>query len=67
MELRSVLTKKKNVEQQQESVLDDVAENVDVYAPEISDQITDSTVSVTPFCTLWTVCSWRSLTTWTRR
>jgi uncharacterized protein with PIN domain len=41
MEIRSVMTKKKKVEQQRvETVLDDISENVDVYAPEISDQIT---------------------------
>lgn len=40
MEIRSVMTKKKQVEQARvETVLDDLAENVDVYAPEISDQI----------------------------
>jgi len=40
MEIRSVMTKKKRVEQDRvETVLDDIAENVDVYAPEISDQI----------------------------
>lgn len=34
------MTKKKQVEQDRvETVLDDIAENVDVYAPEISDQI----------------------------
>lgn len=41
MEIRSVMTKKKRVEQDHvEAVLDDITENVDVYAPEISDQIT---------------------------
>lgn len=40
MELRSVMTKKKRAEQARvEEVLDDIAENVDVYAPEISDQV----------------------------
>jgi predicted nucleic acid-binding protein len=40
MEIRSVMTKKKRVEQDRvETVLDDIVENVDVYAPEISDQI----------------------------
>jgi len=40
MEIRSVMTKKKRVEQDRvEAVLDDIADNVDVYAPEISDQI----------------------------
>lgn len=40
MEIRSVMTNKKRVEQERvEAVLDDIAENVDVYAPEISDQI----------------------------
>jgi predicted nucleic acid-binding protein len=40
MEIRSVMTKKKQVEQDRvETVLDDIAETVDVYAPEISDQI----------------------------
>lgn len=35
------MTKKKRTEQGRvETVLDDIAENVDVYAPEISDQIT---------------------------
>lgn len=34
------MTKKKRVEQDRvEAVLDDIADNVDVYAPEISDQI----------------------------
>ena len=40
MEIRSVLTKKKRVEQERvEEVLTDVYGNVDIYAPEISDQI----------------------------
>lgn len=40
MELRSVMTKKKRVEQDRvKAVLDDITENADVYAPEISDQI----------------------------
>jgi len=40
MEIRSVLTKKKRVEQEQvESVLTDIYGRVDIYAPEISDQI----------------------------
>lgn len=40
MEIRSVLTKKKRVEQERvEEVLADVYGRVDVYAPEISDQI----------------------------
>jgi len=40
MEIRSVLTKKKRVEQEGvEEVLTDVYGNVDIYAPEISDQI----------------------------
>lgn len=41
MELRSVLTKKKRVEQEQvEETLADIYTQVDIYAPEISDQIT---------------------------
>jgi predicted nucleic acid-binding protein len=41
MELRSVMTKKKQIEQDRvEAVLNDIVENVDVYAPEISDQMT---------------------------
>jgi len=40
IEIRSVLTKKKRVEQERvEEVLTDVYGNVDIYAPEISDQI----------------------------
>lgn len=40
MEIRSVLTKKKRVEQERvEEVLADIYGYVDVYAPEISDQI----------------------------
>jgi predicted nucleic acid-binding protein len=40
MEIRSVLTKKKRVEQQRvEDVLTDIYRRVDIYAPEISDQI----------------------------
>lgn len=40
MELRSTMTKKKRVEQDRvEGVLEDIYERVDVYAPEISDQI----------------------------
>lgn len=40
MEIRSVLTKKKRVEQEQvEGVLTDICGRVDIYAPEISDQI----------------------------
>jgi predicted nucleic acid-binding protein len=40
MEIRSVLTKKKRVEQQRvEDVLTDIYGRVDIYAPEISDQI----------------------------
>ncbi|OYR71721.1 type II toxin-antitoxin system VapC family toxin [Halorubrum ezzemoulense] len=40
MEIRSVLTKKKRVEQERvEEVLADIYEVVDIYAPEISDQI----------------------------
>ncbi|OYR70862.1 type II toxin-antitoxin system VapC family toxin [Halorubrum ezzemoulense] len=40
MEIRSVLTKKKRVEQERvEEVLADIYEGVDIYAPEISDQI----------------------------
>lgn len=41
MELRSVLTKKKRIEQEEaEEVLSDIYTQVDIYAPEISDQIT---------------------------
>ncbi|WP_436910411.1 type II toxin-antitoxin system VapC family toxin [Halosimplex marinum] len=41
MEIRSVLTKKKRTEQEAvEDVLEDIYEEVDIYAPEISDQIT---------------------------
>jgi len=41
MEIRSVLTKKKRTEQEEvEDVLEDIYEEVDVYAPEVSDQIT---------------------------
>ncbi|WP_135363070.1 type II toxin-antitoxin system VapC family toxin [Halosimplex halophilum] len=41
MEIRSVLTKKKRTEQEEvEAVLEDIYEEVDIYAPEISDQIT---------------------------
>ncbi|NIC00597.1 type II toxin-antitoxin system VapC family toxin [Halobacterium sp. R2-5] len=40
MELRSVMTKKKRVEQDRvEDVLADIYAQVDIYAPEISDQI----------------------------
>jgi predicted nucleic acid-binding protein len=40
MEIRSVLTKKKRVEQERvEEVLADIYGRVDIYAPEISDQI----------------------------
>lgn len=40
MELRSVLTKKKRVEQERvEEVLNEIYSHVDIYAPEISDQI----------------------------
>lgn len=40
MEMRSVLTKKKRVEQERvEEVLADIYGRVDIYAPEISDQI----------------------------
>lgn len=40
MEMRSVLTKKKRVEQKRvEEVLADIYGRVDIYAPEISDQI----------------------------
>ena len=40
MEIRSVLTKKKRVEQERvEAVLADIYGRVDIYAPEISDQI----------------------------
>ncbi|WP_136715708.1 type II toxin-antitoxin system VapC family toxin [Halorientalis salina] len=40
MEIRSVLTKKKRVEQERvEEVLSDIYGRVDIYAPEISDQI----------------------------
>lgn len=41
MEIRSVMTKKKRVEQDRvEAVLSDIYSSVDIYAPEISDQIT---------------------------
>ncbi|WP_049971064.1 type II toxin-antitoxin system VapC family toxin [Haladaptatus cibarius] len=41
MEIRSVITKKKHVEQERvEDVLSDIYNNIDIYAPEISDQIT---------------------------
>lgn len=40
MEIRSVMTKKKRVEQDRvEAVLSDIYSSVDIYAPEISDQI----------------------------
>jgi len=40
MEIRSVLTKKKRVEQERvEEILTDIYGRVDIYAPEISDQI----------------------------
>jgi len=40
MEIRSVMTKKKRVEQNRvEDVLSDIYTQVDIYAPEISDQI----------------------------
>ena len=40
MEIRSVLTKKKRVEQERvEEVLADIYGGVDIYAPEISDQV----------------------------
>lgn len=40
MEIRSVMTKKKQVEQGRvEDVLSDIYSQVDIYAPEISDQI----------------------------
>lgn len=40
MEIRSVMTKKKQVEQDRvEDVLSDIYVQVDIYAPEISDQI----------------------------
>lgn len=40
MEIRSVLTKKKQVEQDRvEDVIADIYNRVDIYAPEISDQI----------------------------
>ena len=40
MEIRSVLTKKKRVEQDRvEDVLSDIYAQVDIYAPEISDQV----------------------------
>lgn len=41
MEIRSVLTKKKRVEQERvEEIVADIYRSVDIYAPEISDQIT---------------------------
>ncbi|MFB6308995.1 MAG: type II toxin-antitoxin system VapC family toxin [Haloarculaceae archaeon] len=41
MEIRSVMTKKKRAEQARvETVLEDLQSRVDIYAPEISDQIT---------------------------
>jgi putative PIN family toxin of toxin-antitoxin system len=40
MEIRSVMTKKKRVEQDRvEAVLSDIYSSVNIYAPEISDQI----------------------------
>lgn len=40
MEIRSVLTKKKRIEQDRvEDVLSDIQTQVDIYGPEISDQI----------------------------
>jgi putative PIN family toxin of toxin-antitoxin system len=40
MEIRSVMTKKKRIEQDRvEAVLSDIYSSVDIYAPEISDQI----------------------------
>ncbi|WP_311172860.1 type II toxin-antitoxin system VapC family toxin [Halobellus ordinarius] len=45
MEIRSVLTKKKRVEQERvEEVLTDIYGRVDIYAPEISDQISAYTL-----------------------
>jgi len=40
MEVRSVMTKKKQVEQDRvEDVISDIYDRVDIYAPEVSDQI----------------------------
>jgi len=40
MEVRSVMTKKKQVEQDRvEDVISDIHDRVDIYAPEVSDQI----------------------------
>jgi predicted nucleic acid-binding protein len=40
MEIRSVLTKKKRVEQERvEEIVADIYRSIDIYAPEISDQI----------------------------
>ena len=45
MEIRSTLTKKKRVEQEEvEDVLADIYGHVDIYAPEISDQISAYTL-----------------------
>lgn len=45
MEIRSVMTKKKRVEQERvEDVLSDIYGHVDIYAPEISDQISAYTL-----------------------
>ena len=41
MEIRSVMTKKKRIEQDRvEAVLSDIYSSMDIYAPEISDQVT---------------------------
>lgn len=61
MEIRSVLTKKKQIEQQQvEDTLTDIYGSVDIYAPDISDQITayqlqEETLLYTTDCVLLTL------------
>jgi len=61
MEIRSVMTKKKQVEQDKvEDVLADVYTRVDIYAPEISDQISayrlqEDTLLYTLDCVLLTL------------
>ena len=58
MELRSVMTKKKHVEQDRvEETLADIYTTVDIYAPEISDQIEAYSLHKRRFCTRWIVSS----------
>ena len=61
MEIRSVMTKKKRIEQDEvERVLDDIADRVDIFAPDTTDQIEAykqqrSTVLYTLDCVLLTL------------